>query len=148
MIKDFMLNFPPWLAWWIVEYSKNVKEIPGTGHNDRILHYHSYTKLKVTADEIPWCSAAMCCCFEELGIGSPKSAAARSWLGFGLRLKEFKLGAICVFERGDPNSISGHVAVALAEDDKIITVIGGNQSNAITITKFPKSKLIAYLWPM
>jgi uncharacterized protein (TIGR02594 family) len=138
---------PPWLAWWLIEYSKNIKEVPGNTHSERILEYHTHTTLKSTTDEIPWCSAAMCCCFDEIGLGSPRSAAARSWIGFGQKLKEFRLGAIAVFERGDPNSISGHVAIALNEDNGIVTVIGGNQSNSISITKFPKTKLIAYMWP-
>ncbi len=81
-------------------------------------------------------------------MGSTKSAAARSWLGYGSRLKEFQLGAIAVFERGDPDSVSGHVAIALQEDNNVVTVIGGNQANAVSIAKFPKAKLICYVWPL
>lgn len=127
--------------------SKNVKEVPGASSAGRIISYHQHTSLKATNDEVPWCSAAMCCCFEELGLTSTKSAAARSWLGYGTRLKEFKLGAIAIFERGTPESMSGHVGIALNEDNNVVQVIGGNQSNAVSIMKFPKAKLIAYMWP-
>ncbi len=140
-------SIPLWLNWWLVEYSHNIKEIPGTENSGRILSYHSHTTLKATNDEVPWCSAAMCCCFDEIGIGGTGSALARSWLNFGTKLKDFRLGAIAVFERGEPDSLSGHVACALSEDGGLITVIGGNQSNAISIAKYPKARLISYQWP-
>lgn len=142
-----MPTVPPWLAWWLVELSKNIKEVPGTEASGRIISYHNHTTLKATSDEVAWCSAAMCCCFDELGLASTRSAAARSWLGYGVKLKAFKLGAIAVFERGPTESLAGHVAIALSEDNNLVQVIGGNQGNAISIAKFPKSKLIAYMWP-
>lgn len=139
-------NFPPWVAWWMMEYSKNIKEVAGNLHSPRILKYHSFTSLKATSDEVPWCSAAMCACMEELEIPSTKSAAAISWADWGAPIKDFTFGAIAVFKR-EGHKTSAHVAIALKENQDSIMIIGGNQSNAITIQAMPKNKLICYRWP-
>ncbi len=146
-VAKWQAPLPPWLNWWMRELANNVKEVPGSPSAGRIIEYHSHTTLRATSDEIPWCSAAMCCAMHECGLSSTQSAAARSWLGFGIRLKSFQLGAIAIFERGAPESLSGHVAIALSEDNGVVTCIGGNQSNAVAVAKYPKSKLIAYMWP-
>jgi uncharacterized protein (TIGR02594 family) len=137
----------PWISWMIYEMATNVREIPGIEANPDIIRYHSYTTLKATSDEIPWCSSALCACFEEIGLDSPRSAAARSWLTWGMPCSAFVLGSVAIFERGKPNSGSGHVAIALAENNGVITCIGGNQSNTINIQDFPKTQLLGYRWP-
>jgi uncharacterized protein (TIGR02594 family) len=141
-------SVPPWLAWCLIEFAKNIKEKAGNEHHQRILEYHKHTTLKATTDEVSWCSAALCCCFDEIGIGGTGSAAARSWINFGVRLKEFRLGAVAVLDRHDANNpLAAHVGVALCEDETTITLVSGNHNNQWTIAKFPKSKLIGYFWP-
>lgn len=137
----------PWISWFIYELATNVREIPGLEANPDIVRYHSYTTLKATSDAVPWCSSALCACMEEIGVGSTKSAAARSWLGWGIPLSAFVLGAVAVFERGDIESGAGHVAIALAESNGVVTCIGGNQKNTFSIEDFPKAKLLGYRWP-
>lgn len=137
----------PWINWFFYELATNVREIPGLESSPDIIRYHSYTSLKATSDEVPWCSSALCACFEEIGVGSTKSASARSWLKWGMPCSAFVLGAVAIFERGKPDSGSGHVAIAISEYGGFITCIGGNQGNAMSIENFPKSKLLGYRWP-
>lgn len=60
-----------------------------------------------------------------------------------------KLGAIMVFERRDRNGklLGGHIAFLVGHDDSNWHVLGGNQSNAITITKIAKSRKHYMRWP-
>jgi hypothetical protein len=48
-----------------------------------------------------------------------------------------------VFERGS----SGHVGFAIGEDDANFFVLGGNQSDAVTIARIAKSRLLGARWP-
>lgn len=136
----------PWLNWALREYSNGVIEIPGSKHNQRIIHYHSYTSLKATEDEVPWCASFMCAALEESGLNSPKSARARDFEKYGTACK-FNLGVIAVFWRVSPTSGNGHVGIALRETDKVVTVLGGNQGDSVSIKDYSKSQLLGYRWP-
>ncbi len=136
----------PWLSWYLYEMACGVHEILGEKANPRIIEYHSHTTLKATVDEIAWCSSAMNCCMDEIGLDGTKSAMARSWMGWGIPVASFVMGAIAVFERGQTPG-SGHVAVAIAESMGIVTCIGANESDGFLISNHPKSKLIGYRWP-
>lgn len=113
------------------------------GDNPRILEYHRSTLLKAKKDEVSWCSAFVCWCLETSGIRSTRSAAARSYLNFGVivSLADAKLGDIAVFKRG-AHPWQGHVAFFISQDEKYLTVLGGNQSDAVTFAKFEKSALL------
>jgi len=128
------------------EIAKNeigVKEIVGAKHNKRILEYHKATTLKATDDETPWCAAFVCWCLELAGIKSTRSAAARSYLSFGKKvlLKDAKEGDIVVFTRGN-SSWQGHVAFYVKQKGAYVSVLGGNQSNAVNISNYPVAKII------
>jgi hypothetical protein len=53
------------------------------------------------------------------------------------------VGAVLVFERGS----GGHVGFAVGQDDTHFYVLGGNQSDAVTIARIAKSRLIGARWP-
>jgi uncharacterized protein (TIGR02594 family) len=71
---------------------------------------------------------------------------ARNWLDFGEPC-EPGVGAVVVFWRGDRNGIYGHVAYYWGEDDDHFYVLGGNQSNTISITKIARGRLLGARWP-
>jgi len=52
-------------------------------------------------------------------------------------------GAVLVFLRDG----GGHVGFAVGEDATDYYVLGGNQSNAVTITRIDKNRMIASRWP-
>ena len=135
-------TFAPWLD--IAKAEIGVKEIPGKKHNERILEYHKATSLESTEDEVPWCSAFVSWCLEKAQVPSTRNAWARSYLAWGRKIETPVEGCIVVFSRG---SASGHVAFYLGESDSQIKVLGGNQSNQVSIEYYPKSRLLGYRLP-
>jgi hypothetical protein len=83
------------------------------------------------------------------------TAAARSWLiamgGLAITLEEAStqhLDAV-ILKRGDgpqpgPDVIAaqGHVGLFYGLDGDNVRVLGGNQSNAVTVASFPRSRVL------
>lgn len=92
---------------------------------------------------IPWCGDFVETC---IAVTLPKESiptnpyAAINWLKFGKYVKP-SYGCILVFHRGDPKSWEGHVGFYVGEDSSYYHVLGGNQSNSVSITKIAKSRL-------
>jgi len=53
-------------------------------------------------------------------------------------------GAVLIFSRGS----GGHVGFAIGQDDVHFYVLGGNQSDAVTIARIAKSRLLGARWPV
>jgi len=118
-----------------------VAERPGSQQNPFILWCHEFTSLKATDDETPWCSAWLNMLCALLGRPRSDSAAAISWgvIGAPRPLSEALPGDdICVFKRTGGH----HVAIFLRYNGARITVIGGNQSNNVTVADFPRADLL------
>jgi len=137
-------NKPSWLV--IAEGEIGVKEIDGSGNNPRVIEYHSVTSLKATDDETAWCASFVSWCLEQAGIKSTRSAAARSYLNWRIKLDKPIIGCIVVFKRGTSKT-SGHVAFYMGETEHSILVLGGNQGNKVGIAKYSKVDLLDYRWP-
>jgi uncharacterized protein (TIGR02594 family) len=134
-----------WLE--IAKKEIGVKEVPGSGNNDRILQYHRATSLKATQDSVPWCSSFVCWVMERAGYVSTRSARARSWEHWGEALTEPKEGAIAVLWRKNPQSGAGHVGWYCGEKDGKIKLLGGNQNNSVNYSWYPKERVLSYRWP-
>jgi uncharacterized protein (TIGR02594 family) len=131
----------------IRECNTNVNEFAGANHHPRILEYHSATSLNATTDEVPWCAAFVNWCLREAGIEGTFSAQARSFLKWGLTipLDKIEAGDIVVFARGN-NNASGHVAFFLEWANQkrgYMTIIGGNQSNRVSMATFSTQRLLS-----
>lgn len=138
----------PKIEWsWLVvaEQELGQAEIVGTKHNPRIIEYHSTTKLKSVADEVPWCAAFVNWCLKQSGFEGTNSAAALSFLRWGEPCT-FTKGAIVVFRRGT-KSWQGHVGFAVDENFLAVKVLGGNQGNAVSYKWYMKKDLLGYRWP-
>lgn len=96
--------------------------------------------------KLPWCGDFVETC---IGLTLPEEPMvvnpyfARNWARFGIKC-EPTLGCVLVFERGPT---SGHVGFYAGEDKTYFSVLGGNQSNSISISRVAKSRLIAARWP-
>lgn len=122
-----------------------VKGIPGTTHNADILTYFRAPGFKwVKDDETAWCAAFVNWAFWKAGLKVPGTLAARSFLTVGKRTLAPKLGDLVVFWRVSKDSPYGHVGFFVRETKDAIYVLGGNQSNAVNITAFPKSQVLDY----
>lgn len=119
------------------------KEIPGSDHNKDIVEFHSTTTLKATDDETSWCSSFVNWCVTKAGLKGTNSAAARSWLDWGLSIEEPLEGDIVIFKR-PPNPKSGHVAFFVKREGDLIYALGGNQSDQVKISKYKAEDLLGY----
>lgn len=72
-----------------------------------------------------------------LGALSTSPYWARNWLLFGCEVQPIT-GAVLILERGS----GGHVGFAIGQDDTHFYVLGGNQSDAVTIARIAKSLLL------
>ena len=70
---------------------------------------------------------------------------APSWSRFGVAAPAAALGDVLVFNR--PKG-GGHVGLYVGEDDGAFHVLGGNQSDAVSITRIAKTRCIAIRRPI
>lgn len=68
---------------------------------------------------------------------------ARNWAGFGREARGY--GSVGVFERGPA---SGHVGILIGEDAANYHVLGGNQSDTVSVVRIAKGRLLAARWPV
>lgn len=140
------------MTWFQIATSLiGTREITGRKHNPTIIAWARKLGAKVlgiavTDDETPWCSTFVAHCISEAGLTPPPIAVrASSWAEWGANLRADRLapGAILVFQRPG----GGHVGFYVGEDATTYHVLGGNQSNAVTITRIAKERCVARRWP-
>lgn len=118
------------------------REVLGPRHNPRILEYGKAVRLKVTTDEIAWCSNFANWCFLQAGIEGTRSAAARSWLDWGEQIHTFELGCVAVWTRGaSPAQAHVNFPVGIAANEDI-ACLGGNQGNEVSVDLYPLGRLL------
>ena len=120
------------------ELARDVREVPGPGNNPRIVMYHNTTQAwSGTDDSVAWCSSFVNYCVEQAGLLGTGSQSAQSWKDWGHNVMDDpREGDIVVWRRGaDPK---GHVGFYYADQGDRIAVLGGNQSNRIRISSYPK----------
>lgn len=138
---------------WLQEAYKLIgtREQPGAGSNEAIIGWANDLDLtSYDDDDIPWCGLFVAHCIgsqmpEEPLPGNPLSA--RAWAKLGHGTAPPSLGAVMVFWRVSPDGWQGHVGFYWAEDDDAYQILGGNQSNAVTITRMSKDRLLEARWP-
>lgn len=126
------------------------REIPGKGSNEAILGWARDLEIvSYNDDDIPWCGLFVAHC---VGSQLPEESlpnnplGARAWERFGQKTTP-QLGAVMVFWRGSKTSGLGHVGFYWAEDEEAYHILGGNQSNAVTVTRLAKSRFLQARWP-
>jgi uncharacterized protein (TIGR02594 family) len=97
--------------------------------------------------KLPWCGDFVQTCIAVTVPHEPLPANpywARNWATFGKPV-EPTFGAVIVFARGN----AGHVAFLVGEslDGEAWIILGGNQSNAVSVTAKAKQDTIATRWP-
>lgn len=125
------------------------KEVVGKGSNPEILKWRNLLNdaginiKNYFDDDIPWCGlfVAYICYLRKL---NPAEVVidplwARNWASYGKKADRPALGDILVFKRES----GGHVGFYVAEDADSYHVLGGNQSNQVSIVRVEKSRLLA-----
>ena len=116
------------------------KEVVGKVHNPVILGWAKEVGLSkvYTADEIPWCGLAIAYACHQAGVEVvDKPLWALSWANYGTKVSEPMLGDILTFKRDG----GGHVGIYVGEDKDCYHVLGGNQGNAMSVSRIVKSRL-------
>lgn len=140
-----MQDQPPWLAAAWRELGQ--KEIAGGADNARIVGYFREAgHASVKDDETAWCAAFLGAMLERTGQRSTRSLRARSYVTWGAGIDVPRLGAVAVLTRGSDPAL-GHVGFVVGETDDALYLLGGNQSNAVTVQAFSRSRLLALRWP-
>ena len=140
MPDDSTYNQPFYLelAWGELDTA----EFPGSQDNPKVVAYHSYTDGGSTPDAISWCSSFVCACVERAGLKSPHSKAAISWMRWGEDAGGPHYGDICVLWRGEtPADWQSHVGFVVGWDDTNVYLLGGNQSDRVRASRYPRNKV-------
>lgn len=139
---------PLWYA--EAERLKGTRETAGAKSNPVILSWAQklggFVARYYRDDATPWCGLFVAHCIgatlpDEVLPSNPLSALA--WNGFGEKLSGGRLGAVCVFKRTG----GGHVGFYVGEDADAIHVLGGNQSDNVTVARVAKARLVGFRWP-
>lgn len=124
-----------------------LKELPGQASNPIIIQMAKDLNVNdiYTNDDISWCAVFICHLCRVTGKPQPftgyevlRAASFAKW-GNDVARGEEQLGDILVFKRPGGN----HVGLYIAESKDTYHVLGGNQSNAVTITEIAKIRLTA-----
>lgn len=126
-----------------------LKEFPGAQTNPTIAGWLAKLKASWRDDETSWCGVFVAECHSEAGIEPVKGwAGARNWLNFGIKLASPTVGCVVVFWRDKPEGWKGHVGFVVGKDvNGNLMVLAGNQSDAVTIKAFPRTRVLGYRWP-
>lgn len=119
-------------------------EGPGPENNPVIMAmYASVGHDWVEHDSVAWCAAFVGHCLEQAGIRSTRKLTARSYLDWGIpvEIAEAQPGDIGVIPRG-ASSWQGHVFFIDRIEGPWVWGLGGNQSDAVNVKRYPVSKLL------
>jgi uncharacterized protein (TIGR02594 family) len=138
-------QIPPWMKIGIS--LMGTEETPGGADNPIILDWADQIGGPIAkdynADSIPWCGLFVGFCLTAAKQQIVKTPLwARSWASYGISV-EPAFGAILDFIREG----GGHVGFYVSEDDQYYHVLGGNQSDAVNVTRVAKNRCIGIRWP-
>lgn len=123
------------------------KELAGAANSLQILAWANEVGLKATytADSVPWCGLFVAVVCHRAGkpvVDGPLWAL--NWAKWGQPAGQPALGDILVFQREG----GGHVGFYIGEDKEAYHVLGGNQGDAVSITRVLKARLFAAREPV
>lgn len=115
-------------------------EAPGKKNNPTIVSWAKEVGVDkmYSHDSIPWCGLFIGVVAKRAKKKFPATPLwALSWADFGVETKTPMLGDVLTFKRQG----GGHVALYVGEDKTAYYCLGGNQSDAVNITRIAKSRL-------
>ena len=97
----------------------------------------------VEHDSVAWCAAFVGHCLERAGLRSARQLTARSYLEWGVPVEsaDAQPGDIGVIPRGS-SGWQGHVFFIDRIEGPWVWGLGGNQSDAVNVKRYPVSKLL------
>lgn len=107
--------------------------------------------LRLNASETAWCGAFVGMVIATALPKEPMPAnplGSRNWLKFGKAVDAPQIGAVAVFSRGSKTGWQGHVGIVVGHDKTHLHILGGNQSDSVSIARIAKTRLLGYRWPI
>jgi uncharacterized protein (TIGR02594 family) len=128
-----------------------LEEVGGTVDNNQIMAMLRLDAKWPSNDEVPWCSAFVNYICWLSRLPRSKDLRARSWLniGFGIPLEKARHNDIIILQRGggdqpgpEVTDAPGHVGFYAGMFGEFIEVLGGNQSDTVKVSRYPRSRLL------
>jgi len=141
-----LLDFFPWMA--LAIRKKGLHERSDNIELRRFLKADNRT-LGDPA-QLPWCGDFVETCIAltlPTAVLPTNPYLARNWQKFG-RGVDACFGSILVFWRGSISGTKGHVGFYYSEDNSHYHVLGGNQSNSVSVSKIAKRRLLSAQMPL
>jgi uncharacterized protein (TIGR02594 family) len=141
----------PWLTIARQEEAQGIAE-----PNPRILKYFESIKFNGATPTTHWCGAFVGFCLNQSGnpsaaasVPSTGAALAATWKGWGSQISthatDIPEGAIVVLSAVESDT-SGHVAFFIRSNVTSVTLLGGNQSNRVKESTFPRNRVVHVGW--
>lgn len=138
-------------AYDLAQRFTGIKEVGGNVDNPQIMAMLKLDNEWPSEDEVPWCSAFANYICWLARLPRSKDLRARSWLniGIGIQLDQAEPGDIVVIKRGkgeqpgpENTTAQGHVGFYSGITGDLIEILGGNQSDTVKISRYPRSRLL------
>lgn len=114
------------------------------GSNPKVLAYfRDAGHPEVKDDATAWCAAFVGAMLHRAGLPNTGKLTARSYLEIGRQIdrKDAQEGDLVIFERGG-STWQGHVGFFVKDLGDRITVLGGNQANAVSLRSYDAKGLL------
>ena len=128
-----------------------------SGSNPAVHGRAGLLEINYAGDEVAWCGLHVGYCVrralpkEPLPTneeGAPEGLlGARRWLTFGSEVNP-KVGAIMVFWRESVDDWRGHVGFYYGEQGDHYQILGGNQSDKVSVALYEKRRFLGARWPI
>ena len=139
----------PWYEW--AKKQIGTKEVAGKASNPLILEWLKDAFEWADDDStLAWCGIFVKEALESCGMPYAKGfASSRAWLKYGEHVPDGKeeLGDIAVFWRGSKDGWKGHVGFYAGKNGDNILVLGGNQSDSVSISPQTSYRLLGFRRP-
>lgn len=137
---------------WLEEAYRliGVREISGPKSNPLILDWANDLDTHYPSDDIAWCGLFVAHCIRSALPDEDLPAnilGARQYEKFGHKCDP-QQGAVGVFWRKSKESGFGHVGFLIGERTDAYQVLGGNQSDSISMAWVSKSRFLQARWPV
>jgi uncharacterized protein (TIGR02594 family) len=146
-LTEGSISLLPWFE--EAKHLMGTKEVLGSKSNPDILDWAKDLDIHYSGDDIPWCGLFVAHC---VGATLPQEVlpanplGARQWEQFGDSTQP-RVGAVMVFWRISPQGGKGHVGFYVGEDDDAYQILGGNQSDNVSLTWLSKNRFVSAHWP-
>lgn len=156
LIEAFNKEVVPgrWPAWVHNALSFiGVEEVPGAASNPTIMKWALDLNIRYDGDHIAWCGLLVAAMLHEASTDTPlpdNVLGARQYLTIGQKIdpSAAEIGDLAIFWRIAKSDWRGHVGFYMGAVGDQIIVLGGNQSNSVSIIMKDRAKLLGIRRPV